>query len=89
MQQYGTTEHADRSEHVEYSIRINTHKKVHLVGFVIQSIAVHGLYNIKFINAQQAKAAYKYKNIREKLYECNAALWYNKHVTTHFLKQLF
>jgi hypothetical protein len=27
---------------------------------------------------QQAKEAYKYKNIREKLNRCNAAIWYNK-----------
>jgi hypothetical protein len=35
-------------------------------------------YNIKMINAQQAKRIHKYKNIKEKLYECNTAIWYNK-----------
>ena len=29
-------------------------------------------------NAQRAKHTYKYKNIKEKLYKCNAAIWYNK-----------
>ena len=28
---------------------------------------MHGLGNIKFTNAQQTKAAYKYKNTNEKL----------------------
>ena len=39
---------------------------------------MHGPYNVKFINGQQAKQTYKYKNIKEKLYKCNAAIWYNK-----------
>ena len=32
----------------------------------------------KFANAQQAKQIYQYKNIKEKLYKTNAAIWYNK-----------
>ena len=39
---------------------------------------MHSPYNVKFINAQQAKQTYKYKNIKEKLYKNNAAIWYNK-----------
>ena len=39
---------------------------------------MHGPYNIKFINAQQAKQTYKYKNIKEKLYNSKAAIWYKK-----------
>ena len=39
---------------------------------------MHGQYNIKFISAQQTKQTYKHKNIKEKLYKCKAAIWYNK-----------
>ena len=37
-----------------------------------------GTTNIKFIDAQQAKLACQYKNTKRKLYETNAAIWYNK-----------
>jgi hypothetical protein len=37
-----------------------------------------GTTNIKFIDAQQAKLAYQYKNTKRKLYKTNAAIWYNK-----------
>ena len=40
--------------------------------------AMHGTTNIKFIDAQQAKLAYQYKNTKRKLYKTNAAIWYNK-----------
>ena len=30
------------------------------------------------VNAQQAKQTYKYMNIKEKLYNNKAAIWYNK-----------
>ena len=36
-----------------------------------------GTTNIKFIDAQQAKLAYQYKNTKRKLYKTNAAIWYN------------
>ena len=39
---------------------------------------MHGTTNIKFIDAQQAKLAYQYKNTERKLYKTNAAIWYNK-----------
>jgi hypothetical protein len=40
---------------------------------------MHGLKNVKFANAQQAKQIYQYKNIKEtKMYETYAAIWYNK-----------
>jgi hypothetical protein len=39
---------------------------------------MHGQQNIKFVNAQQAKQVYRYKNAKEKLYKTNAAIWYNK-----------
>ena len=45
-----------------------------------------GTTNIKFIDAQQAKVAYQYKNTKRKLYKTNAAIWYNKtcrQKTTH------
>ena len=38
---------------------------------------MHGTTNIKFIDAQQAKLAYQYKNTKRKLYKTNAAIWYN------------
>ena len=37
-----------------------------------------GTTNIKFIDAQQAKLAYQYKNTKRKLYKTKAAIWYNK-----------
>jgi hypothetical protein len=46
---------------------------------------MHGPKNVKFINTQQAKQIYQYKNIKEKLYKTNAAIWYN---TTCRQKQL-
>jgi hypothetical protein len=39
---------------------------------------IHGQQNVKFINAQQAKSVYKYRNIEEKLHKTNAAIWFNK-----------
>ena len=46
------------------NIRINIHKKVHLVGHFIQLITMLGLYNIKLkINATQREAK-GYNNIR-------------------------
>jgi len=39
---------------------------------------MHGPMNIKFIDAQQAKDLYQFKNIEIKLYRTNAAVWYNK-----------
>jgi hypothetical protein len=36
------------------------------------------MYNIKFVNAQQAKLVYHCKNIKEKLHKTNASIWYNK-----------
>ena len=42
----------------------NTLYKTLLVGFIIQFMMTHGQYNIKFVNAQQAKQTYKYKNIK-------------------------
>ena len=39
---------------------------------------MHGTYNVKLINAQQTKRVHKYIIIKEKLYKCNAAIWYNK-----------
>ena len=53
---------------------------------------MHGQQNIKICNAEQAKHLYRYKNIKTKLYKCNAAIWYNKtcrikHVTPRVLSQ--
>jgi len=51
---------------------------------------MHGQQNIKICNAEQAKHLYRYKNIKTKLYKCNAAIWYNKtrrikHVTPRYI----
>ena len=34
--------------------------------------------NTKFVNVQQAKQIYHFKNIKERLYKTNASIWYNK-----------
>jgi hypothetical protein len=34
--------------------------------------------NVKFASAQQEQQIHQYKNIKEKKYETNAAIWYNK-----------
>jgi hypothetical protein len=39
---------------------------------------MHGEYNVKFINAQQAKSAYNYRNTKEKLHKTLASIWFNK-----------
>ena len=36
---------------------------------------------VKFVNAQQAKQSYQYKNNKEKLYKTNVAIWYKKYAT--------
>jgi hypothetical protein len=37
---------------------------------------MHGEYNIKYIDAQQASHIYKHRNIKVKLQKTNAAIWY-------------
>jgi hypothetical protein len=39
---------------------------------------MHGGNNVKFISAQQAKATYLHHNIKKKLLNTNAAIWFNK-----------
>jgi hypothetical protein len=39
---------------------------------------MHGEYKVKFCNAQQAKSAYSYRKIKEKLHKTNASIWFNK-----------
>jgi hypothetical protein len=34
--------------------------------------------NVKIINAQRAKGTYEYKNIKEKLWKTNVAIWFSK-----------
>jgi len=38
---------------------------------------MHSQQNIKFSNAKQAKSKHQYKKLKTKLYETNAAIWYN------------
>ena len=39
---------------------------------------MHGLSNIKFVNAKQAYEAHQYKSTKRKLHNTIAAIWYNK-----------
>ena len=52
---------------------------------------MHSIYNVKFANVQQAKEVHKYKNTGEKLYKCNAAIWYKeicmqKHLVHNYIQ---
>ena len=51
---------------------------LHLVGFIPLLSMMHGTTNIKFIDTQQTKLAYQYKNTKRKLYKTNAAIWYKR-----------
>jgi len=42
---------------------------------------MHGLANVKFINAKQAGDIYSYKNIKRKLHKKIAAIWFKKRHT--------
>ena len=39
---------------------------------------MHGTDNIQYVNAQQAKLVYHYKDIKEKLPKTNASIWFSK-----------
>ena len=39
---------------------------------------MHDMEYVEFINAQQAKSTYKYKNTKEKSLKMKAAMWFNK-----------
>jgi hypothetical protein len=39
---------------------------------------MHGEYNVKFSDAQQAKTIYKFQRLKEKIHKTNAAIWFNK-----------
>jgi len=41
-------------------------------------LLIRSVSNIKFANAEQAKAAYNYKTTKEKLYKTSVALWFSK-----------
>ena len=56
-----------------------------------QNITMHGIINIKYIEAKQARAIFHFKNTKRKLYRTNAAIWYNKtckqsHLTPDYIK---
>jgi hypothetical protein len=38
---------------------------------------MHGLANVKFINAKQVGDIHSYKNIKQKLHKTIAAIWFN------------
>jgi hypothetical protein len=40
---------------------------------------MHGTMNLKFTDARQAKEIFQYKNIKNKLYRTNAAIWHNNY----------
>ena len=51
---------------------------------------MHGEYNVKIVNAQQAIPIYQYHNIKEKLHKMNASIWFNKickieHLTPNYI----
>jgi hypothetical protein len=51
---------------------------------------MHGEYNVKIVNAQQAIPIYQYYNIKEKLHKSNASIWFNKickieHLTPNYI----
>jgi len=53
--------------------------QLHLVDhFCKICIMMHGSTKVKFTNAKQAKEVHAYKNIKQKLYKTNAAIWFNK-----------
>ena len=39
---------------------------------------MHGMNNIKVINAQQVRIIHLHKNTKQKLLKTNAAIWFNK-----------
>ena len=45
---------------------------------------MHGTYNTKSANVQQAKLIYNYKNIKEKLHKTSASIWFNKICKTNY-----
>ena len=51
---------------------------VHQVSFNFNLYKMHGEYNIKYIDAQQASQIYKHRNIKVKLY----ALFYRVFLVT-------
>ena len=44
---------------------------------LLSDIKMHGQHSVKFINAQQAKSLYNYRNIKEKLLKTNASISFN------------
>jgi len=38
-------------------------------------IILYGMEDVKFVNAQQAKQVYHFKNIKERLYKTNVPVW--------------
>ena len=39
---------------------------------------MHGMNNLKFVNAKQARNIYEYSNIKRRLHKTIAAIWFNK-----------
>lgn len=39
---------------------------------------MHGMENVKFVNAEQAKPIYDFKDIKGRLCKTNTSGWYNK-----------
>jgi len=48
---------------------------------------IHGLTNIKFVNAKQAGDIYSYKNIKRKLHKTIASIWFNNYHHAPTVKQ--
>ena len=62
--------------------------KVHIFGsLLLKYITMHGPENVKFVNAQQAKQIYQYKNIKEKLWYLSMPIKQNKYSTIKTSKE--
>ena len=64
-----------------------THHQEYICCIWPQVSMMLGTTNIKFIDAQQAKLAYQYKNTKRKLYKTNAAIWYSMMLGTTNIKK--
>ena len=47
--------------------------------YVLQYVQkMHGMNNLKFVNAKQARNTYEYSNIKRRLHKTIAGIWFNK-----------
>jgi hypothetical protein len=46
---------------------------------------MHGEYNVKFSDAQQARTVYRFQRLKERLHKTNAAVWFKKICRHNFI----